>query len=448
VTPVGLNSVAVMARRAILGASCAALLVVGAPLSAATSAENQTAAQRFTMFGNSPVDAFYASRHDVPLWLADGPNSPVAAELVRTLMRSSVEGFAQGPEIGQQAQALMARAATGDRTALAEADRLLSNGWVQYVSLLRQRPAGMVYAEQWIAPRSANPQEILQAAAAAPSLAAYVRNVSTVNPIYSALRDAAWSQMSSTNQAPDSRVLANLERTRVFPSEGRYVVVDAASAKLWMVQDGRLMDSMKVIVGKPDSQTPMIASVIHYATLNPYWNVPPDMVRSMIAQNVLNQGPGYLKAHGYELLSDFSETARVLQASDVDWRAVADGRQTIRVRQLPGPGNSMGHMKFGFANDQGVYLHDTPKKELFASDDRDLSHGCVRLEDAERLGRWLLGRDPSSTSSEPEQHVLLPSPVPVYVTYLTAHADDGRLTLLDDPYGRDAVGGTTMAGLR
>jgi len=242
--------------------------------------------------------------------------------------------------------------------------------------------------------------------------------------------------------------VANLHRARIFPAKGRYVVVDAASAKLWMVEDGRFMDSMKVIVGKSDSQTPEIASVIHYATLNPYWNVPPDMVRSMIAQNVLNQGPGYLKAHSYELLSNFSENAQVLSPSEVDWRAVADGRRTIRVRQLPGPGNSMGHLKFGFANDQGVYLHDTPKKELFASDDRDLSHGCVRLEDAERLGRWLLGREPSTASSDPEQHVLLPAPVPVYVTYLTAHADDGQLTMIDDPYGRDAAAGTPMAGLR
>jgi murein L,D-transpeptidase YcbB/YkuD len=118
------------------------------------------------------------------------------------------------------------------------------------------------------------------------------------------------------------------------------------------------------------------------------------------------------------------------------------------VRQLPGPGNSMGHLKFGFANNAGVYLHDTPKKELFNTDDRDLSHGCIRLEDAERLGRWLLGRDPSTSSSQPEQQVLLPKPVPVYVTYLTAHVDNGQLTLVDDIYGRDLEANATVASLR
>ena len=162
------------------------------------------------------------------------------------------------------------------------------------------------------------------------------------------------------------------------------------------------------------------------------------MVRSLIARNVLDQGAGYLKAHGYQLLSGFGDDAQILSPGEVDWHAVADGRTSIRVRQLPGPGNSMGHLKFGFANDQGVYLHDTPRKELFAADERDLSHGCIRLEDAERLGRWLLGREPQSSSSDPEQHVLLPRPVPVYVTYLTAHVDNGQLAFADDTYGRDA----------
>jgi murein L,D-transpeptidase YcbB/YkuD len=397
---------------------------------------------------NADVDGFYASRNGAPLWLANGPDSADARALLQILRRSAIEGFTEGPAIASQAEALMVRAGTGDRSALAAADRMLSNGWVRYVSLLRQRPAGMMYAEQWIAPRTETPRNILMLAAAAPSLAQHVRSVSAVNPFYSALRDAAYAQLQSSGMPPDARLQASLDRTRAFPSLGRYVVVDAASARLWMVEDGRIADSMKVIVGKPDSQTPMIASVIHYATLNPYWNVPPDMVRSLIARNVIDQGPGYLKTHGYEVLSGFDDDAQILAPNAVDWKAVAAGQSIVRVRQLPGPGNSMGHLKFGFANNAGVYLHDTPKKELFSTDDRDLSHGCIRLEDAERLGRWLLGRDPSTSSSQPEQQVLLPKPVPVYVTYLTAHVDNGQLTLVDDIYGRDLETNATVASLR
>jgi murein L,D-transpeptidase YcbB/YkuD len=133
-----------------------------------------------------------------------------------------------------------------------------------------------------------------------------------------------------------------------------------------------------------------------------------------------------------------SSDGTMLDPATVDWKAVAAGRDTVSVRQLPGPANSMGRIKIGFPNSSDIYLHDTPNKDLFAQDDRSLSHGCIRLEDAERLGRWLMGREPQAASSDPEQNVLLPKPVPIYVTYLTAHADGGQLSFADDIYGRDA----------
>jgi len=108
----------------------------------------------------------------------------------------------------------------------------------------------------------------------------------------------------------------------------------------------------------------------------------------------------------------------------------------------------MGRMKFGFANSADIYLHDTPSKDLFAQDDRNLSHGCVRLENAEALGRWLLGRDPQSASSDPELNVQLPTPVPIYVTYLTAQANNGQLSFTDDVYGRDSQTGIHVAAMR
>jgi murein L,D-transpeptidase YcbB/YkuD len=181
----------------------------------------------------------------------------------------------------------------------------------------------------------------------------------------------------------------------------------------------------------------MLASTIYYATLNPYWHVSAEMVRSLIARNVLDQGIGYLKSHGYQVLGS-DGSGKILNPAKVDWHAVAGGRQAVKVRQLPGPGNSMGRIKIPFPNGSDIYLHDTPNKALFAQDDRTLSHGCIRLEDAERLGRWLLGRDPQATSREPEENVLLPTPVPIYVTYLTAHVQDGQLSFVDDIYGRDA----------
>jgi len=428
-----------MAKR-LAGAACAALITLSAPVGAATSPETPATFRMFGVSAEPGVNAFYAARNSAPLWLGARQDGSAARELIGILKRARVEGLAEGPEIAAQAEALIAGASrSGDRAALLEADRLLSTGWVHYVQMLRRPPVGMTYAEQWIAPRQQTPAEILRLASAAKSLDAHVRSIASVNPIYSAIRDAAFTQ-SQAGLPVDSRVLTTLERTRVLPAKGRYVVVDAASARLLMVQDGQTVDSMKVIVGKsdPSTQTPMLASVIHYATLNPYWHVTPDLVRSLIARNVLDQGLGYLKTRGYQVLSA-DGSGEMLDPATVDWHAVAEGSQLVQVRQLPGPANSMGRIKIGFPNSSDIYLHDTPNKDLFAQDDRTLSHGCIRLEDAARLGRWLMGRDPQSASLEPEQNVLLPNPVPIYVTYLTARLEGGQLAFVDDPYRPAAV---------
>lgn len=236
-------------------------------------------------------------------------------------------------------------------------------------------------------------------------------------------------------------IQANLERARALPAvpRGRYLLVDAAAAQLWMYEDGRPVDSMRVIVGKPTEQTPMLAAYVRYAVVNPYWNVPPDLVQQRIATNVLDRGLGYLRERRYEVLSDWSPDAEALDPSTVDWRAVADGTTEVRVRQLPGEGNMMGDVKFMMSDELGIYLHDTPDRQLFDAADRRLSSGCVRLEDADRLAQWLLGDAARSPSSAPEQHVNLPEPVPVFITYLTVAPSDGGLVFRDDVYGRDAV---------
>jgi murein L,D-transpeptidase YcbB/YkuD len=388
---------------------------------------------------NDPVSGFYASRNGAPLWFRGGASGSAANELLGVLQRAPLDGLQSGPAIALQAQSLLARASTGDTEALSQADRLLSKAWVLYVQAIQTPPAGMTYADKWVVPRRDTAEQILARAAAAPSLAAYVRQVSSVNPLYAQLRDAAWAQVQANGGAIDPRVLTSLERVRDIPPQGRFVIVDTAGARLYMIEDGRVSDSMKVIVGKADAstQTPMLASTIYYATLNPYWHVGPDMVRSLIARNVLGQGLGYLKSHGYQVLAA-DGSGEVLDPSKVDWRAVASGSEMVQVRQLPGPANSMGRIKIGFPNADDIYLHDTPNKALFAQEDRNLSHGCIRLEDAERLGRWLMGRDPQAASDQPEEHALLPTPVPIYVTYLTAQVNGGQLSFVDDIYGRDS----------
>lgn len=206
-----------------------------------------------------------------------------------------------------------------------------------------------------------------------------------------------------------------------IPARGRSVLVDAASARLYMMEDGRVRDSMRVIVGKPETPTPALTSVIHYETLNPYWHVTADLAKTLIAPRVLQDGTSYLTTRGYEVVSAFGPHAQVISPDSVDWKAVADGRTEVLVRQRPGPANSLGQVKFDLPDGDGIYLHDTPKKDLFAQDARNLSHGCVRLEDAQKLARWMLGKEPPAASG-PEEHILLPRPVPITISYLDARA--------------------------
>jgi len=238
-----------------------------------------------------------------------------------------------------------------------------------------------------------------------------------------ALAQSAEGGASSAVATGLSNTIAGLpNHSSTIPTRGRAVLVDAASARLYMIDNGRVVDSMRVIVGKPDTATPELRSTLWYATLNPYWNVSEEMARTLIAPNVLRLGYAYLQRQGYEVVNELGKGAEVLPPESVDWHAVAEGREKVLVRQRPGPANSMGQVKFGFENSDGIYLHDTPKKELFAQDDRSLSHGCIRLEDAPRLARWLLGRDPHPEDKAPEQYVPVPGGVPIVVTYLTTDA--------------------------
>ena len=235
----------------------------------------------------------------------------------------------------------------------------------------------------------------------------------------------------------------NMERARRLPSpqeQSKYAVVDAAGARLSMWENGRRVDSMKVVVGKNETATPMMAAYIRHVSVNPYWNVPPELVRGLIAPRVAAQGISYLTDREYQVLADFSENPREIDPATIDWQAVADGRQEVRLRRLPSPANSMGMMKFMLPNYFGIYLHDSPEKDHFTKDELWISNGCVRVEDYQRFAAWLFnGRIPQGSSPKVEQDVPLPEPVPVYMTYLTVQATASGVRFLKDYYGRDAA---------
>lgn len=382
---------------------------------------------------------FYAARGNRPLWVsAGGVSTPAARTLMGHLDTSAWDGVKRGRLKAGGLDKALERAGGGAPEDVAKAELALSRSFVTYVRAMREvKRRAMIYESAALMPGSPTPGSALQAAASARSLQAYVDGMGWMHPLYGPMRDTLEDDRLADTQR--RQVLANLQRIRALPANpaSRYVLIDTAGARLWMYENGRATDSMKVVVGKPDQQTPMMAGFLRYAVVNPYWNVPVDLVQARIANNVLDKGTGYLSAGGYQVLSDWSDGARVVDPQRIDWRAVAEGDREVRVRQLPGGSNFMGNVKFMFPNAQGIYLHDTPDKDLMLKDSRQFSSGCVRLEDAPRLGRWLMRKPLPRGTRSPEQRIDLPVPVPVYITYLTAMPDKGRVAFRNDVYGRD-----------
>jgi murein L,D-transpeptidase YcbB/YkuD len=243
------------------------------------------------------------------------------------------------------------------------------------------------------------------------------------------------------------RIAINMERAFRLPqtrSFDRYVVVDSGAAEVYLFDRDRRVDQMRVIVGSAKTKTPMMAVLMRNAKANPYWNVPPELVKSMTATKAAAQGVSYFRDFHYEVLSDWGPNAQKVDPKTINWKAVARAKKlpTMRVRQQPGPWNSMGEMKFEMKNDYGIYLHDTPLKEKF-NGDRWISNGCVRLEDYRRFAGWV---GVPADAPGLEQYIPMPRPVPIYLTYLTVAASPNGVTFRPDPYGFDALAMPQMFG--
>ena len=386
------------------------------------------------------ADDFYRARNGAPLWLATSAGD-AAEQLVSLLGTASLDGLDPDKYHVASLQQALEAARGGSKKDVEAADRALSDAFVAYVTDLRRDPGlGILYVDAALRPAPPSPLAALLGAANAPSLSAYIHDLGWMNPLYGELRHA----LANHGYASDHErqlLTVNLERARTLPAgKQRYILVNAAQQRLYTYENGKQVDSMVVVVGKPKYPTPMITAYVRFASLNPYWFVPPDLAAERIAPKVVKQGMRYLDDLGYQVLSDWSPDAQIIDPTTIDWKAVAAGKTEVLMRQLPGPHNSMGRMKFMFPNSAGVYLHDNPERELFTEASRLYSGGCVRLEDAARLGRWLFGYDLQWEGAGTEEMVPLKTPVPVYITYLTAmpDANGSSIAYFDDVYGRDA----------
>ncbi|MGH7023973.1 MAG: L,D-transpeptidase family protein, partial [Caulobacteraceae bacterium] len=407
-------------------------------------AVSQAIGAAFARAPASPVGRFYYERGERPLWITDGKLAPAAAELVSVLKDArddDLEPAAYGiPRLQAEIKAAGGKDAPG---AMAAADIDLSRAYASYIGdLHRPDPAAPL---QWVDPAvrlaPTDPLAILEAAARAPSLTAALAEARLMNPIYTGLRAALLAERENGDQGGrDALLAANLERARALPPSlgARYILVNPAAESLWFVDHGAPPQTMQIIVGMTDDQTPSMIGLIRDALFNPYWNVPPALTSQKIAPEVLRHGTAYLRRQHFEVLADWQADAEPIDPATVDWRTIAAGGKGARVRQLPGPDNMMGEVKFMLPNPLGIYLHDTPEKGLFDASVRTDSHGCVRLKNALRLAQWIFGHPiQPATSGTPDQKADIDPPIPVYILYLTAQPGPGGVTFLPDIYHRD-----------
>lgn len=244
------------------------------------------------------------------------------------------------------------------------------------------------------------------------------------------------------------QVALNLERWRWLPRElgNRYILVNIPEMRLDVYEGAAIPLSMRVVVGKRDSQTPIFNDEMTHVVFSPYWNVPPGIAEGETLPAVISD-PNFLARNNMEVLDT---SGNVIDPAEID----LSDPTAYRFRQRPGAGNSLGLVKFMFPNQYSVYLHDTPADSLFERATRSFSHGCVRVEDPVALAEYVLRDQPEWTRERiraamhagEEQTVKLDTPIPVYLGYWTARVrPDQTVQFRKDVYKVDARLATRLA---
>lgn len=241
------------------------------------------------------------------------------------------------------------------------------------------------------------------------------------------------------------QIAANMERWRWLPHalESRYIAVNVPGQTVSFVRDGKPVLTSPVVVGRKASPTPITRAMIVAAVVNPPWDIPGDIAARDLLPH-LRQNPNYLQAKHMIVTNGPKDDP---YGRKINWRKVIPAEFPYAIQQLPGPTAALGAVMLDSPNDFDVYLHDTPNKQLFSLTDREISNGCVRVQQIFPLAALALKDDVEQGKAALEkeqktgktQRVPLEKPLPVYFLYWTAVADaDGNVKFLPDRYGRDA----------
>lgn len=298
----------------------------------------------------------------------------------------------------------------------------------------------------WAIPLASAPDldalQAARAAGAAPS--ALLRPLLPQNAEYALLRDELARLRALRDDDQNERinqVRASLERWRWLPRQlpPKRLEVRIAQYELRHISPDAPAISHKVIVGTRSDQTPSFLAEIRSVTINPSWDPPPSIAAELLRR--FRRNPSAAAREGFEALN--AEGA-VISPGAVDWSARPF---PYRLRQRPGPANALGRIRFDIPNPYSIRLHDTPSRSLFGRDERALSHGCIRVENPVDLAvrviaqpDWTREAIDAGIESGVQQSVTLSEPLPVYLIYITASANEaGEIAYAEDFYRRDAA---------
>lgn len=278
-----------------------------------------------------------------------------------------------------------------------------------------------------------------------------------------------------------SQIELTMERWRLLPQYlgNRYILVNIANYHLYGVENNNDTINMRIVVGKPQWNTPMFSEEMTHLIINPYWNIPPSIFKDDIAPKIMEDSEYLSKQNMYAVGLEAPEKIVVEEAEvvevveNVEATEVTDGDNTgekelseveiqnkkaqeeyiskvlsgkYRLRQNPGPGNALGRIKFLFPNKHSVYLHDTPNRGFFKKAQRNFSHGCIRVEKPLELAEFVLSSNPSWTQNTIQSSinkmktktVHLDESITVYILYFTTWVDnEGTVNFHKDIYGLD-----------
>ncbi|HWB47319.1 MAG TPA: L,D-transpeptidase family protein [Hyphomicrobiaceae bacterium] len=311
-----------------------------------------------------------------------------------------------------------------------------------------------------------DPLQVIQAAADSPQPDRYLRSLQPQHPQFEALRqkyleikrgepvtaDASdeggkgkkkRKSEALSREALLQKILVNMEEWRWMPPDlgTFYAWVNVPEFTLRVVNDGKVVESERVVVGKPNKQTPIFSDEIEQVIFHPFWGVPDSIKAEELLPSLARGRMSVLERNNLKV----QYRGRNIDPESVDWSR-ADVRN-FHIYQPPGGRNVLGVVKFRFPNKHDVYMHDTPEKNLFNASVRAFSHGCMRVRNPQKFAELLLGHDQGWTRERvaaavrrgPDNNEInLARRIPVHITYFTAAvSSEGKLELFNDIYGHE-----------